>query len=154
MAAYTSALFDLEDAGLLRTRATTTANVGRAIQYKEALVTTTAAWAADELISVCKLPIGAQVLPSLCRIGCEASGGTGATIATLGDAGDDDRYSATAVVTTAEASLPFVERVANAHTPFIIDTAANQTIKAKIGLSSGAFTAGKKILFKIAYILP
>ncbi len=154
MAAYTSTLFDKESAGLLRDRGNTAPNVGRAIQWKEVLVLTTAAWAADELISICTLPIGAQVIPNLCRLGCEASGGTGATIATLGDAGDDDRYSATAVVTTAEASLPFVERVANAHTPFVIDTAVNAIIKAKIGLSSGSFTASKRILFKIAYINP
>lgn len=154
MPAYETDLYALEAVGRLDLRGETAANAGRPIMYKEALATTTAAWAADELISVCKLPIGAQVIPSLCRLGCEASGGTGATIATLGDIGDDDRYSATAVVTTSEASLPFVERVANAHTPFVIDTEANSIIKAKIGLSSGNFTAGKKILFKIAYILP
>lgn len=153
MATYYSDIATAELAGPnIHSRLKTAAQVGRGLQMKEARVTTTAAMAADELINLCALPIGAKVIPQLCRVLTEASGGTGTTIATIGDAEDDDRYSATAIVLTSAANLAVVPAAAITASYAIL--AGNEIIKAKIGLASGAITAGKIIIFQIVYINP
>jgi hypothetical protein len=105
------------------------------------------------LVNVITLPVGAVVLPENCRYAYEASGGTGTAISTLGDAGDDDRYSATSVTITSAgttAVTPVTDRVLTRYEV----TASTNTVIAKLGLSSGSVTAGKKIKFVIGYRLP
>lgn len=48
--------------------------------------------ATSDILQVCKLPVGARVIPGLSKVTCE-SPGTTVTIK-LGDSGDDDRYMA------------------------------------------------------------
>ena len=153
MAAYDSDIQANVTLGRLDTRNNNNAIISGQVRHVSALITTTAAWAADELVSIATLPIGAVLIPELCRVSMEATGGTGSTFATLGDAGDDDRYSATSVALTSAATLTFTPTAAINLTPFAI-TAGNEVIKAKIGLSSGSFTAGKLIRVRLAYIAP
>lgn len=123
------------------------------IRLAETVYTTAGTEAANDLVNVITLPIGAVVLPELCRYAYEASGGTGTAIATLGDAGDDDRYSATSVTITSAgytAVTPVADRVLTRYAV----TSATNTVIAKLGLSSGSVTAGKKVKFVIAYRLP
>jgi len=104
-------------------------------------------------LGVCDLPVGAIVLPELCRIVNEASMGGGTLAVTkIGDAEDDDRYSATSFsinASTAGQALitPNIADGVIARTPV---TAATKRIIATFTTGS-APTAGKKIKFIIAY---
>lgn len=153
MAAYDSDIqANVVLAGLHQRNNNSAIITGRLV-HVSALITTTAAWAAGELVSIASLPIGAVLIPELCRVSSEACGGNGTAFDTIGDAGDDDRYSATPVVLTAAATLVIVPTAAINLTPFAI-TAGNEVIKAKIGLASGAVTAGKLIRVRLTYIAP
>ncbi|GAT35616.1 hypothetical protein TSACC_3687 [Terrimicrobium sacchariphilum] len=124
------------------------------IRIAEAVYTTTAGLAAGDIIDIVQLPIGAIVLPERSWVANEASGGTGAAIAKIGDAEDDDRYSATSIDLTsagARAVTAVNTTAVLVRTPV---TKTTNTIKATVALTSGNVTAGKLIRFSIAYILP
>jgi len=121
------------------------------VLYATATYTATGSEAADDVVQVVQLPVGAQVIPDLCKLTTDGVGGTTATVAKLGDASDDDRYSATAIgITSAATNTAFTATNAIALTPFTI-TEATKVVTATLGLASGSFTAGKKVRFRIAY---
>lgn len=120
----------------------------------EAVYTTTGAEVAADIIDIGDIPVGAVVIPELCRVANEALGGTGTTVATIGDAADADRYSATAIAVVnagANAVTPALTTGVITRTPATEDT---KTIKAVLGLSSGSITAGRKIVFTIVFRHP
>lgn len=121
------------------------------LRFARARYTSSGSEAADDIIRILKLPVGARVVPHLIRVSCEAMGGTGTTLATIGDEVDDDRYSATAVVLTSAANLAVTPTAAIGLDPWTI-TEATSTITAKVGLSSGSVTANKDIEFLIPYL--
>ncbi|MBN8708981.1 MAG: hypothetical protein J0I10_06345 [Verrucomicrobia bacterium] len=124
------------------------------LRIAEAVYTTTTALAASDVIDVVTLPVGAIVLPERSWVASEGTGGTGTAIAKLGDALDDDRYSATSVAIASAASSAVTAAAATSvvvRTPVTKDTA---TVKATVALSSGTVTAGKVVRFSIAYLLP
>ena len=130
------------------------------VKYAFPVYTTLGTEAAADIIDIITLPVGSQFLPSLSRISSEACGGTGFTVSTIGDgvAGTNatasaNRYSATAVSLVTAATAAVTEAAANAGVPYTV-TAADNTIKGVLALSSGTVTAGKKVQFVIAYRLP
>lgn len=127
------------------------------IRYIEATYTATGTEAASgDVIDVTDVPVGATVIPELCRVSNEASmGGSVIAIPTLGDAGDADRYSATSVSinSSTAGSAAFTPNVTASVLPRFTVTAATQRIKAAL-TRTNAMTAGKKISFLIAYRLP
>lgn len=108
---------------------------------------------ANDLVDIAELPVGAQLIPDLCRVSTDGVGGTTSTIATLGDALDDDRYSASAIAIVSAASSTVTPTNAIMSSPWTI-TDATKVIKAKLGLASGNYTAGKIIRFRLAFIMP
>src|SRR4051812_37075769 len=106
-------------ATLARDRASGNALTGRLVTAF-ATYTMTGAEAAGDVINIASLPIGAVFCPTLSRVVPEACGGTGTTIAPLGDVGDVDRYSATAIVLTSAATLAIVATAAIELTPYAI----------------------------------
>lgn len=136
----------------LENRSKTAAHVGRALQIRESRYTMTGAEAAGDVINIMNLPVGAQVKPELCRVINEAVGGTGTALSKIGDVGDDDRYSATSISLTSAASTG-VTPVGALTNAYVIQ-AGNETLKATVALSSGNTTAGKIVIFQIAYLLP
>lgn len=130
------------------------------VLYAFPAYTTTGAEAAGDIIDIVTLPAGSVFLPSLSRIANEACGGTGFTIATIGDGvagtaatASAARYSATPVALPSAATAAVTEAAANAAVPYTT-TAADNTIKGVLALSSGTVTASKKVQFIIAYRLP
>ena len=122
----------------------------------DATYITTGLEAAGDLIDIVKLPRGAVVQTARSRVSYEATGGTGTAVSTLGDAIDDDRYSVTSIATTSAGTTAFTPIAANEVNPYATvgataTTAETQTIKAKLALSSGSVTAGKRIRFEIVY---
>jgi hypothetical protein len=71
----------------------------------------------------------------------------------LGDATTANRYSSTSVAITSAGTAAVTPTAAIALTPYEIE-AGNETIFATLALSSGAMTAGQKISFLLAYIMP
>lgn len=127
------------------------------IRYIEATYTcnNTEATSGDNIV-VTEVPVGAVVLPELCRVSNEASMGGGTlAIPTLGDALDADRYSATSVSinSSTAGSQAFTPAVATSVLPRHVVTPATRTILAAF-TRVAAPTAGKKISFLIAYRLP
>jgi len=126
------------------------------IRYAESVYTCTGTeHATDDDIAVVTLPVGAVVIPELSAVAQEASlGGSSVAIPTIGDAVDADRYSATSIsLHSSTAGVTGVTaHVAASVIPRFTITAATQTVIAKI-TRTNAVTAGKKILFRIAYRL-
>jgi hypothetical protein len=127
------------------------------IRFIEATYTTTGTEAATgDIIDVTDVPVGATVIPELCRVSNEASlGGSAIAIPTLGDALDVDRYSATSITlnNSTAGSQAFTAAVATSVLPRHTVTAATKRIQAAL-TRTNAMTAGKKISFLIAYRLP
>lgn len=127
------------------------------IRFIEATYTTTGTEAASgDVIDVTDVPVGATVIPELCRVSNEASmGGSSIAIPTLGDAVDADRYSATSVSinSSTAGSAAFTANVSASVLPRFTVTAATKRIKAAL-TRTNAMTAGKKLSFLIAYRLP
>jgi hypothetical protein len=127
------------------------------IRFIEATYTCTGTEAASgDIIDVTDVPVGANVIPELCRVSNEASlGGSSVAIPTLGDAGDADRYSATSITlnSSTAGSQAFTAAVATSVLPRHTVTAATKRIQAAL-TRTNAMTAGKKISFLIAYRLP
>jgi|GEM_PF-1683479 len=126
---------------------------GAALLCLTATYTATGTEVASDVIDIADLPIGAQLVPNLCTVVSEGLGGTTGTIAKLGDAEDDDRYSATAIALTAAGIVAVTPTNAAMLTPHTV-TEATQRIKGVIGLASGSFTAGKKVRFQLVFKMP
>lgn len=119
-----------------------------------ATYTTTGAEAASDELEIVGLPVGAILLVDTLRVSTDGVGGTTATLATLGDKADPDRYSATAVGITNAASFSTVTGVnANAVAPYAV-TASTNVVTATLGLASGSFTAGKKVAIRGSFRMP
>jgi hypothetical protein len=127
------------------------------IRFIEATYTCTGTEAASgDIIDVTDVPVGATVIPELCRVSNEASlGGSSVAIPTLGDALDADRYSATSITlnSSTAGSQAFTPNVTASVLPRHTVTAATKRIQAAL-TRTNAVTAGKKISFTIAYRLP
>jgi hypothetical protein len=125
-------------------------NVTSQLMFLVSTYTTTGTEVANDLINVGLLPAGVVVVPDMCRVSTDGIGGTGATVATLGDALDDDRYSATAVAVVSAGSSLFTGVNAQLVAPVAVPE-GGEIIRAKIGLSSGSITAARRLTFTIAY---
>jgi hypothetical protein len=111
--------------------------------------------ATGDSIIVADLPIGAIVIAEDIRVACEASlGGSDVEIAAIGDAVDADRYGTAAELnsSTATNATPTPNIAASVVTRFVV-TAATRTVIATV-TRTNALTAGKKIKFRIPYLLP
>ncbi len=127
------------------------------VVYAQATYTTTGTEAATgDSIEVAVLPVGAVPLPELWRVNHEASlGGSVVAIPKLGDAEDDDRYSATSIslnssTAGAQAVTP---AIATSVVPRYEVTEPTQRVVAAI-TRTNAVTAGKKISFLLAFRMP
>lgn len=111
--------------------------------------------ATDDKIVIARLPVGAVPIPELSTVAQEASiGGSVVAIAKIGDAVDDDRYSATSIsLHSSNAGVTAVTpNVGASVIPRWTITADTQDIIVSI-TRTNALTAGKKILFRTAYRL-
>lgn len=124
------------------------------VRYATVIYTVTGTETTADLIALLSLPIGSVVFPDLCRVSSDGIGGTGA-ITQIGDAGSAARYSATSIaVATAVSEVPVTttNAIAVANPPYQV-VAGNETLLATLTFAT-AITAGKLIVFRIAYILP
>ncbi len=117
-----------------------------------ATYTTTGAEAAGDFVKIATLPKGARPLVDRWRVSAETVGGTGSTVATLGTATDDDAFSASAVAIASaiNSAVTPIAGLGAEYTALTADTA----VYAKLGLSSGGYTSGKKVGFRLEYLLP
>ncbi|MEO6054819.1 MAG: hypothetical protein ABIP97_12480, partial [Chthoniobacterales bacterium] len=108
--------------------------------------------AAADTIEICRLPAGAQLLVSKWKVSTDGVGGTGAAVASLGTTGAASAYSSTsiAIVSVGDNAVTATNAEAVTNTVLAVET----PILATLALSSGAFTAGKKITFRIEYLIP
>ena len=144
-----------ETSGLLADRVESDLGSGE-LRYIEATYTCTGAeGATGDSIAVCNVPVGAVVIPELCRVSNEAAmGGASIALPTLGDVGDADRYSATSISihSSNAATAAVTPNVVASVIPRYAVVEANKTILAVL-TRTDAPTAGKKIRFLIAYRL-
>jgi hypothetical protein len=131
------------------------------IIYKEAIYTfpITGAPAALDTIRLCKLPANCILIPHLCKVISEASGGT-VVITSLGDLAVDGttadnntaRYSGPVTVGAAGAvDLAYATSPAGAAG---YTTVREMWLTAILGTVTGPFTAGKRIRFVLAMAAP
>lgn len=118
-----------------------------------AIYTVTGNETTADLIAILSLPIGAVVIPDLCKVSSDGIGGTGA-ITQIGDAASAARYSATsiAVASAVTTAVTTTNAIAVANPPYQV-VAGNETILATLTFAT-AITVGKLIVFRIVYILP
>ncbi len=141
------------DTGLVRQRLQENVASAQVLHFEAVYTTTGSEAASGDTIAICDLPIGAVVLPELCRVSNEASvGGSVVAIPTIGDAVDADRYSATSISIHSsnaadQAVTPNVADGVITRTPIV---AATKRIVAAFSRTN-ALTAGKKIKFLIVY---
>lgn len=153
MANFSSDTYTKQTSLLVRDRQDGNNVSGRIVAFK-AKFTTTAAWAAADVLDIVQLPVGATLLVQSLRVSTDGVGGTGCTIAKIGDALDDDRYSATAVALTAAGTHLAVTGVnANAIAPYEVLSTSN-VVKGVLALSSGSVTADKVVYITGSYLLP
>lgn len=126
------------------------------VRYAEATYTCTGTEAASgDTIEVAVLPVGSTPLPELWRVSNEASlGGSVVALPKIGDAIDDDRYSATSISlnSSTAGSAAVTPNVTASVLPRHTVTEATQRVVAAFSRTN-AVTAGKKISFLIAYKL-
>ena len=103
--------------------------------------------AASDTITIGKLPAGAKIIGG--RVWNEACGGTGFTVAKIGTAASDGCVSATATGITAAATTAITQV---AGLPAGAFDGATDLI-ATLGATRGSMTAGKKVVFDIAYFV-
>lgn len=124
------------------------------IRYAEFTYTTSGSEAASgDTIEIGDIPVGAVVIPELSKVANEASmGGSVLAIPKIGDADDDDRYSASSIsVNSSTAGITAVTAaVGTSVIPRHVVTEATKRLVATFTRTS-APTAGKKIVFIIAY---
>lgn len=123
------------------------------VRLAESVYTTTGTEAATgDSIEIAVLPVGAKVLPHLCRVSHEADlGGSVVAIPTMGDAVTANRYSATSVSlhSSTAGSAAVTPAVAQMISAFAV-TEATSRIRVAV-TRTNAVTAGKKIAFSVAY---
>lgn len=106
-----------------------------------------------DTIQICELPVGAIVLPEQCRVVSEASlGGSALALPKIGDALDDDRYSATSISLDSSTAgnqtvTPNIAASVVTRWPITADTKRVIATFAR----TNAPTAGKKVKFIIAF---
>jgi hypothetical protein len=144
--------FTIQESAQLRSRIKSSVINGD-VKIFRAQYTATGTEVAADLIAIGKLPVGAVLLPHDCRYSYQAMGGTGTALSQLGDATTANRYSSTSVAITSAGTTAVTPTAAIALTPYEIE-AGNETIFATLALSSGTMTAGQKISFLLAYIMP
>jgi len=152
MPQFNADTFNTQNTAELRARLKNSVAFGD-VKILRATYTATGTEVAADTIAICKLPVGAVVVPHDCRYAYAAMGGTGTALASLGDAGSANRYSSTSVAVTSAGTVAVTPTNAIALTPYEIE-AGNETILATLALTSGTITAGQKITFWIAYIIP
>ncbi len=126
------------------------------VVYAQATYTCSGSETTDDNINVAVLPVGAIPLPELWRVNNEASMGGGTlAIAKIGDAADDNRYSATSIsINSSTAGTQAVTpAIATSVLPRYVITADTQTVVANFTRVTAA-TAGKKISFLLAFRMP
>lgn len=108
--------------------------------------------ASGDILKLYQLPAGAVVLPEKTVVFSEGIGGTSVTLTKIGDQGDDDRYSATAVALTA-AGIVNVTPATFATPPnrVVIDS-TNNVLQATLGGTLPA-TANKRFVVQVTYRL-
>lgn len=130
---------------------------GGHVVYAQATYTCTGTEAATgDDIAVAVLPVGAIPLPELWRVNNEASlGGSAVAITKIGDAADDDRYSATSITlnSSTAGAQAVTAAIATSVLPRYAVEADTQTVLATFARTN-AVTAGKKISFLLAYRMP
>lgn len=152
MPQFNADTFNIQNNAELRLRAKSAVVLGD-VKVLRASYTATGAEVSADTIAICKLPVGAVVVPHDCRYAYAAMGGTGTAIASLGDAGSASRYSSTAVTVTSAGTAAVTPTNAIALTPYEIE-AGNETLIATLSLTSGNLTAGQRLTFWISYIMP
>lgn len=123
------------------------------VRYLTGLYTATGAEAAGDVVQIGQLPVGAIVLPRQSTVSSDGVGGTSATVTKLGDASTDNRYSATSIAITSAISSAVTPVAGIEASQYQVDS-TTCVLQATLGLGSGSYTAGKKILFIIAFLMP
>lgn len=152
MPQFNADTFNTQNTAELRARLKNSVAFGD-IKVLRASYTATGAEVSGDTIAICRLPVGAVVVPHDCRYAYQAMGGTNTSIGTLGDAGVSNRYSSTGVLVTSAGTAAVTPTNAIALTPYEVE-AGNETLIATLSLTAGNLTAGQKITFWIAYIMP
>ena len=134
--------------------------IGAEPRYLTATYVTTGAETTGDVINIGQLPIGARLLVPKSRVSTPGVGGSTATIATLGDAGSANRYSASALavsgstpLSAAFAPVPGIEIPTTGQTMPYVTTATTNTIQCTLG-GGTTFGAGVKLTFLLEYLLP
>lgn len=127
-------------------------SVGAKLRYATIPYALAGTEVADEVLSLCKLPVGAKVIPSLSRVVCEDPG-TALTI-DIGTVGNPDSLSDGLALTTAH-DVAFTAggtAVAAQYVPEAL-TDGDETIIVTVKTAS-SLTAAAKLLFQVAYLEP
>lgn len=106
-----------------------------------------------DTIEVVTLPVGAVVIPELSRTNSEGLGGTTVAISKIGDAADDDRYTASSVAVVSAGSTAWTPAQATSVVPRYATTQDTSVVLATL-THGGAPIAGKRLSFLIAFRLP
>lgn len=125
------------------------ANVSAILMWATFTYTVDGTETTGDTINFGRVPAGVTVVPALARVSSDGTGGTGA-ITKLGDAGDDDRYSASSIAVASAASTAVTTTNAQAVTPAAV-AEGNETITGVLTFSS-AITVGKKITLFLPYL--
>lgn len=153
MATFYTAEATTQNTGELRSRVPGDLASGD-IRYAEFTYTFTGTEAASgDTIEIGDIPVGAVVIPELSRVANEASmGGSALALPKIGDAGDDDRYSATSIsIHSSNAGVTaLTPNVGASVIPRHIVTEATKRLVATFTRTNAA-TAGKKLVFVIAH---
>lgn len=123
------------------------------VLFLEATYETRGSETTGDKIDIGDVPAGSIVLPELTRIAHEAGvGGTSVAISKIGDAADDDRYSATSFSIHASnaGQAPITPNIADGIITRTPVTAATKRVIATL-THGGAPDANKKLKFIIAY---
>lgn len=120
------------------------------LRYMQATVTIPSTLAANDIIEIGTLPLGARVLPALCQFVCHADPGTTLTL-DVGTTADPDAYadgsvlSAGGLVNFVTAAIP-----AGVLTPTTLD--ASTLVYATVA-SANTITNNSKITFLLGYVV-
>lgn len=102
-----------------------------------------------DTINFGRLPAGVTPIPRLGSVSSDGTGGTGA-ITKIGDAGDDDRYSATSIAVASAAVTAITSTNAQAVSPAAV-AEGYETITGVLTFAS-ALTVGKKITLSLPFL--
>lgn len=155
MAAFKTVEATAQDSGLVRNRVAAD-QAGGEVRYAEFTYEFTGTEAASgDTIEIGDIPVGATVLPELSSVSNEASmGGSALALPKIGDAGDDDRYSGTSISVNSSTAgrTALTPNFAASVIPRHTITEDTKRLVATFTRTNAA-TAGKKLIFSIAYRL-